>query len=434
MKVKNFNELATNDLRRDALQIIEAGLQAIDTSTVIHNEVKLEENKLCVGEKICSVDGTKSIYLVAVGKCAYEASHALSTKFGERIVGGVVLDVSLPEKCDLGRNIKCFGGTHPVPTEININATKEIVKLLVGLNDEDLVLFAISGGASTLLCLPDEGYSCLDEELILKALFKAGADILEINTIRKHMSLARGGYLAKHAYPAQVISLIFSDVVGNNIEFVASGPTVLDTTTVEDADKILAKYGILQACDLAHCGLIETPKDVKYFKNVNNILFVTNEMALEVMEAKSVALGYKVIKKRSDMISEAREIGQKVVEELKHTDLKSVVLLGGETTVTIHGQGKGGRNSELCLSGLQMIEDGMVLTSVNSDGHDNGEDAGALVDYAIKQKAQELGLEISDYLENNDSRSFFEKVGGLVVTGDTGSNVSDLVVGLRVGR
>jgi glycerate-2-kinase len=430
VKIKNFEELSITPLRRDALKIMESGLRAIDTRALIAELLVLEADRICIKDEVCSTANVENIYFVGVGKCAHEASIEVEAILGSQLKGGIVLDVAVPDSCT-STKIKCFSGTHPSPSDMNIEATREIIGLLKRATERDLVLFVVSGGASTLLCLPEEGYSCLDEELILKALFKSGADITEVNTIRKHMSLARGGYLAKYAYPAQVMALIFSDVPGNDLQFVASAPTVMDRTTISDADNILAKYGILQQCDLLHCGLIETPKEEKYFEMVRNILLVTNETALSTMRVEAEKLGYGVELYYNAMTGEARRLGGDIVSRLNTAGPKSVLLYGGETTVTITGKGKGGRNKELCMSSLLTIGDNMVLLSVNSDGHDNGENAGAIVDMGTKKLADMNGLNINSFLNDNNSEGFFAKIGGLVETGTTGSNVSDLVVGIK---
>ncbi len=180
-------------------------------------------------------------------------------------MSGIVLDVQLPDQVQL-KKFKYFRGTHPLPSDQNITHTKEIFKLLSDLHADDLVIFVISGGGSTLLCLPEANGTCLEERTIIETLLRSGATIQEINIIRKHLSLARGGFLAQAAYPAQIISLIISDIPGDDMSLVASGPTVKDTSTLNEADRILEKYQVLRVCGLDHCGLIETPKEDRYFE------------------------------------------------------------------------------------------------------------------------------------------------------------------------
>ncbi|KKU48680.1 hypothetical protein A3H10_00970 [Candidatus Uhrbacteria bacterium RIFCSPLOWO2_12_FULL_46_10] len=430
MKILNAKKLATTQARRAVLEIAEAGLMAVDTGTVIKAAIKLEDNRLCVNDQICSLVGANRIFLVGVGKCAIEAAAALEEILGAKLFDGIVLGVDGSPAQNL-KTVKVMLGTHPLPTEKNIAATKAIVAMLDSLQEKDLVIIIVSGGGSTLLCLPEEGATCVEEGLVLQQLFRAGVSIQDVNTIRKHLSLARGGYLAKYAYPAQVISLIFSDVPGNDLEFIASGPTIKDTTTVVDADAILVKYGILKACGLAHCGLIETPKEDKYFERVQNILFVSNKLALEAMAAKAHELGYVPTICTDCLTGEAREVGIKVSAELHAVPSKSVRLYGGETTVTIKGQGKGGRNQELALGALSAIQAEELIMAFASDGRDNTDASGAICDTIIKEEAARLGLAPNVFLQNNDSYTFFKQTGGHLITGYTGSNVSDLLIALK---
>lgn len=427
MKIKNFQELAKNDLRKAVLEIAEAGLEAIDTEKIIKEDVRLENDELFIKDKIFSLNKTGRIFVVGVGKCSLEAAAVLEDVLRERIFDGIVIDVCGGKKLN---KIKGCLGDHPFPTERNINATKEIISLLADTKENDLVIFIVSGGGSTLLCQPTN-FTCQNEKEIIECLFRAGAEIEEINTIRKHISFARGGFLAKYAYPAQAVSLIFSDVPGDKTEFIASGPTVKDTTTVSDAKRILDKYGICEKCGFSEESLIETPKENKYFERVENVLIVSNQNALEAMKKKSEELGFSAKIYSVCLSGEARKIGGKIIDELEKAPEKTVLLYGGETTVNIVGQGKGGRNQELALSALSFVGENEIIASIASDGKDNAEFAGALCDAGTKRKSEKLRLDIENYLNNNDSFHFFEKTGDYILTGDTGSNVSDLVIALK---
>lgn len=427
MKIKNFQELATSDLRKTVLEIAEAGLEAIDTEKIIKESVRLENDKLFIKDKIFSLNKIGRIFVVGVGKCSLEAAAVLEDILDERVFDGIVIDVCGDKKLN---KIKGCLGDHPFPTERNINATKEIISLLAGVKENDLVIFIVSGGGSTLLCQPTN-FTCQNEKEVIECLFKAGAEIEEINTIRKHISFARGGFLAKYAYPAQMVSLIFSDVPGDKTEFIASGPTVKDTTTVSDAKRILEKYNICEKCGFLEESLIETPKEDKYFERVENVLIVSNQNILEAMKKKSEELGFSAKICSVCLSGEARKIGGKIIDELKKAPEKTVLLYGGETTVNIVGQGKGGRNQELALSALSFVGENEIIVSIASDGKDNTEFAGALCDTETKRKSEKLGLDIENHLNNNDSSRFFEKNGDYILTGDTGSNVSDLAIALK---
>lgn len=438
-KIKNFDELALNSGRRTALDIAEAGLDAIDTSKAIREKISLEGGKLCVKDYWCSLENFERVVVVGVGKCSAEAAFALEEMLGDRLSGGIVLDVYKSDRRDL-KKIECFIGTHPLPSEKNAEISKKLVNLLSGLSEKDLVIFIISGGGSTLLYLPDKEADCPDEKLVISELMRRGADIREINTIRKHLSLARGGHLAKYAYPAQAVSLIFSDVPGHDMEFVASGPTFKDTTTIEDADRILAKYDILKTCGLSRCGLIETPKDDIYFQKMTNILFMSNHVALEAMKKKAQELGFPAKIVTDKLSGEAKDAGVTIAGDLEKSDGKTVLLYGGETTVNVENNGnedgndkntgKGGRNQELALSAMDSLKKGQIVLSLNTDGRDNTDHAGALCDSATREKSVKLKINPKDFLQKHNSYAFFEKIGDYIETGYTGSNISDIVIAI----
>jgi glycerate-2-kinase len=430
-KIKNFKELATTPTRTFALEIAESGLQAIDTRFVVRSAISFKDGSLCIRDKVCAIEKTERVFVVAIGKCAMEAGSELESVLGDRLTGGIVLDVESRADCPL-KKLECIVGTHPMPSDTNVEASKKIVKLLTGLRETDLVIFVVSGGGSTLLCLPEEGSSCLDEKVMLADLFKKGATIQEINLLRKHMSYARGGFLAKAAYPAQVISLIFSDVPGNDISMIASGPTVKDETTIADADGILEKYDLLRTCKLEHCGLIETPKEDKYFTNVSNMLIASNEIALKAMAKTAEAKGYDARIITTELVGEADDIGKIIAERLHGEAKKTVLLYGGETTVTIVGPpGKGGRNQELALSALRFVKEGELIMPIASDGRDHSDRAGAIADVKARENMEKLGLTIEPFLKRYDPYTFYETTGDYLATGDTGSNISDLLIAMK---
>lgn len=427
MKIQNFNELATSDLRMAALQIAEAGLLSIDTEAVVRRNVSYEKGDLQVFDKHFSIDAEGRFIVIGVGKCSLEAARALEYVLGDRITVGAVIDV---HEGTLTR-MATYHGTHPFPTEANISATKAIISLLQNLTERDFVFFVISGGGSALLCQPKD-FTCEDEQLLLHNLFEKGATIEEINTVRKHISLARGGYLASYAYPARAVSLIFSDVPGDDLEFVASGPTVCDTTTVADARAILQKYDTEGRFRSIADNLIETPKDKKCFINVSNFLAVNNTTALRAMEEAGRELGFVPKIVTAMLRGEAREVGRAIAHELHAVRSGSLFLYGGETTVTIaNPKGVGGRNQELVIGALHDIENGEIVVGVASDGRDNTGFGGALCDIITKQVALEKNLKPEIFLNENRSYDFFEAEGDYLMMGDTGSNVSDLIIAIK---
>jgi glycerate-2-kinase len=428
MKIKNFDEIALTDARRALLAIAEAGYETIDTEAVLAKAMRLEGDMLTLADQKIDLGAVGKIVFVAIGKCSAEAGAYAERILGDRIATGVVVDVKVcPE---LGR-IRTFCGTHPLPSTENLQAATAIVDVLNGLTEKDLVICVISGGGSTLLFLPEDKAS-REEVPIMTALIDAGATIQEINIVRKHLSYARGGNLAKDAYPARVVSLIFSDVVGNDVSSIASGPTVKDTTTIADAEAILAKFNVLQTCHISACGLIETPKEDKYFEHVSNLLVVSNRHALEGMKTAAERIGFSVDIRGSELTGNADDVGEMIASAVHAAPAHSVLLWAGETTVTVRNpDGRGGRNLQLCASALRFIHPGEEILSLASDGRDHGAFAGAICDTMTKTAAAAVGMDPEKFRMANDTYPFFEKVGNYLMTGDTGSNVSDLIIGLK---
>ncbi|MCL4399983.1 DUF4147 domain-containing protein [Patescibacteria group bacterium] len=436
-KIKNSGLLSSTPLREAALKIVESGLEAIDTEKSLKSRLSFERGILNVDGNDFDLNKFESVSVIGVGKCAFEAGGALQDILGGRLSGGIVLVPGDPSKFKIqDSKLRIFFGTHPFPTEANVDATQEIIRFLSSLTEEDFVIFVISGGGSTLLCQPPgasqgEFLKCEEEGEVLKVLFEKGATIQEINTVRKHLSLARGGHLAAYSYPASSVSLIFSDVPGDSLEFIASGPTVKDETTVDEAKSIIAKYD-LEVITGFKINPMKTPKEDKYFEKVKNILFVSNETALSAMKKEAEDLGFKADIVSRELKGEAREVGIKIAEDIEKSGGKQVLIYGGETTVTIKGSGRGGRNEELVLAALKKIGDDSLILSLDSDGHDNqGGYAGAICDIMTKEKTERIGLKPEEFLNNNDSAGFFEREGDYLETGDTGSNVSDLVIALK---
>jgi len=427
VKIQNFEALAITQARRALLTIAEAGLAAIDTNRVLGDLMRNERDKLLAT--------TGKIIFIAVGKCAARAAAVAEAELGDRITRGVVVDV---EKCPVGLpQIQTFCGTHPLPSDENMRAAEAIVAALGGLTADDLVIFVISGGGSTLLFLPEDRCD-RNESLVFTALTDAGADIHEMNVVRKHLSLARAGYLAQYAYPARSVSFIFSDVIGDDLSSIASGPTVKDLTTVEDAAKVLAKYDVLKACGIngiENCGLVETPKDDKYFSRATNILAVSNVFALNAMRTAAELLGYRVEIRSTTLAGEAEDVARMVAESLHAAPSKTVLLWGGETTVAIGENGEksgiGGRNITVSAAGLAYIKEGEEILSLASDGHDHGPYAGAICDTITAKAAVDAGVDVAVHLTEHNTQPLFEKIGNYLITGDTGSNVSDLIIALK---
>lgn len=419
----NKEELATNKLRRDALEILEAGLTAIDTEKILKRKISIRDGILEIDGYFLNLKSYENIFLVGIGKCAFQGAKVIEEILGSFLTNGAVIDIKPTEEAVGLKKCKYFAGTHPYPSEQNISATKEILEIVKSATDKDLIISLISGGGSSLFDIPTIPVDKLVE--ITKTLTAKGADIYELNTVRKHLSQIKGGQFAKLCFPAQVISLLFSDVLGNDISVIASGPTVLDNTAIDDAKNILNKYEIYLADSPSV--FAETPKDQKYFEKVKNILISSNADALEAMEEKAGELGYDATIETDRFSGDAVESGRKLAE--RETKPTTCVLFGGETTVKIPEEhGKGGRNQAMALSALSYMKKNSVLVCAASDGWDNTDHAGAVSDCELFEKSRALNLNPDEFLQKSDSYNFFKTAGGAISTGRLESNVSDLVI------
>ena len=419
-----LREKEISNLREKGLGILEKGLEAIQPEKIIKKNIRLKNNFLLLKfpslrEKI-DIRKFKRIFLIGFGKGAANAALSLEKILANRVKKGIVLDIACPAAASNSK-IECLKGSHPLPSKKNLENTRKIIKLLERADGDDLVLVFIFGGGSALLTAPVVDLSLLQR--INKDLLKSGKDIYKINTVRKHLDRVKGGNLAKIAYPAETYAFICSDVPGNDISVIASGPLSRDKTTKKEAEKIARQFNwpknIFQ----------ETPKSDKYFRNVKNIIFISNKTALGAMRREAEKRKIKRIRILSDRIQgEARIVGKKILEKCRKEE---ILLAGGETTVRVRGKGKGGRNQELVLGAIEKLKRGEVIISIDTDGRDNSEAAGAIGDIYTKLKAERLGLKIGDYLKNNDSFHFFKKTGDLIFS-KVGTNVADLMMVLRL--
>jgi glycerate-2-kinase len=427
--IQNFDELATTPARTSLLTIAEAGYNAIETAKVIQKTVLLSGEELTIQGKTYNLTEYENIYVLGVGKCAIDSAVELEALLGKRITEGVVVDVRITQDLTI---IQAFQGTHPYPSLENIEYTKKLLTVAEKATDRDLVLIIVSGGGSTLLCQPNT-HTVNDESGLVHYLFKAGATIEELNTIRKHLSKARGGYLATAAYPATVVALLFSDVPGDDIRTISSSPTVYDETTLEDAKGVFSKYQT-ESSGFSIEHFFETPKEKDLFAKVRNVLILKNTTALEAMKECAEKLGYVTKIKETKLQGEARVVGEELVHALRVAKARTVYLYGGETTVTITGPGKGGRNEELSLSALPLLDEDELIVSLASDGRDNTEFAGGIADKYTRGKAEDAKLKPQDYLYTNDSYTFFHSLQQGIITGYTGANVADLVIAIKHER
>ncbi|MEW5805698.1 MAG: DUF4147 domain-containing protein [Patescibacteria group bacterium] len=428
--IKNKSLLAKTRQRKIALEIVEAGLAAIQTEAVLSQKVKLVGNQLRINGRQFNLNDYQKIGFLGIGKCAFKSARFFEKLLKAKLCGGVVIDISGGRL----KKIKSFIGSHPLPSAKNIVATKAAIRFVKSLDPEkDLLIMVISGGGSSLFFSP-VGISLKDFQSLTLDLQKSKADIYKLNTVRKHLSLVKGGKLAKIIYPLKTIGLVFSDVIGDDLSFIASGPLVLDKTTNEQAKKVLQQYGLWQRYKGKIAEFSETPKDKKYFKNIQNFLILNNQTALQAMANKAKQLGLKpkiLTDKLSCLNFNAFQAIRTRAKKFKNHNL---FLAGGETKVNIIGKGKGGRNLEAALAGLVQIKPNELFLAFASDGIDNTDFAGGVSDTLALLEAKKLGLKIKEYLKDNDSYNFFKQIGDYLKTGPTGSNVSDLMLYYKTNR
>jgi len=453
--IKNYNELIEHasienrEVRIKALKLIEKGLKAADPERAVKNHLKIIGKKLIINGHIFEIDKFNGIYVIGAGKASGKMAKAVEEILSDHINSGIVI---VPKGLEIKvKKIKLIEGDHPIPSRINVKGAIEIVRLIEEAEKNSLIISLISGGGSALLTLPAENITLEEISEITQQLLRSGADIREINTVRKHLSQVKGGQLARKIYPRQLISLIISDVVGDPIDMIASGPTAPDPTTFRDAYNILRKYGLWEKVSQnirkriergISCEIMETPKkDDITFTKVLNVIIASNLTALKAIKKEAQKNGLNTIILSSQIEGEARHVGKffsSIVKEVKNScnPIKppASIIGGGETTVKVVGNGLGGRNQELALSAAISIEGlkGIAIVAVGSDGIDGITDAaGAIVDGETIIKAKKSGLDPTQYLRNNDSYTFFKKLGGsLIYTGVTGTNVNDFILGI----
>ncbi len=426
------------------LAIADAALLAVDPAEAVRRNVCLQGETLLMGTAAYRLDTIERVFVVGAGKASAAMAVALEEILGDRITSGwinVKDGYTAPT-----RRITIHECGHPVPDQRGVDGTAEIARILRECGPHDLVLCLLSGGGSALMVLPAKGLSLADLERTTSALLRSGATINEMNAVRKHLSQIKGGQLSRLAAPAQVAALIVSDVIGNPLDVIASGPTTPDPTTFADAYGLLQRLSLLDQVPPAvveHLqrgmdGLIpETPKaNDAAFSQTRNLLIASNEVAVRAAIAEAERLGFHTLFLSTFIQGEAREVGKVlagILQEIDHSGhplpRPACVIAGGETTVTVRGQGKGGRNQELALGAvpyLAGLED-VALLALGTDGTDGPTDAaGAIVTGDTARRAAALSLSPSEFLAANDSYRFFAALGDLVITGPTNTNVNDI--------
>lgn len=410
-----------------------------------------EGNSLNIGGSSWDLDLFDGIYVVGAGKAGAMMARAMESILGDRLTGGAV-NVKYGHTAPLTR-VELIEAGHPIPDAAGVEGTERIVELLERLGEDDLVFCLLSGGGSALMPLPAEGVTPAEKQAVTGRLLQCGATINEINTIRKHISRVKGGRMARLASPAHVVGLVLSDVIGDPLDVIASGPTVPDESTYADCRTILGKYGLQDELPSSvvrylDAGLKGTEPETPgpgdpVFDRTLNVMIANNRQALDAARMEAETRGYNALVLSSSIDGETREIARvysaMAREIVRHGDpvrSPACVISGGETTVTLKGAGKGGRNQEFVLAAAAGI-DGLertVVFSAGTDGTDGPTDAaGAVADGRTLARAAGEGLAAAACLDDNDAYHFFEPLGDLVITGPTHTNVMDLRL-LLVGQ
>jgi glycerate 2-kinase len=436
--------MRVSELRKSARGIFDAAVRAVDPAEAIRRHLVRDGERLTIGEERVDLGAVREFVVVGLGKAAAPMAAAVEEILGARVARGLV--VTKYGHVQPTRVIRIHEAGHPVPDDAGMAGARAVLDQVKGLGPADVVLVLISGGGSALTPAPVDGITLAEKQSLTKALLACGADIREMNTLRKHISRIKGGQLARAAAPARVFTLILSDIVGDPLDAIASGPTVPDPTTYADALAILDKYRIREAIpgsirthlEAGAAGKIaETPKpDDPLFGRVKSVMVASNIQALEAASAEAQRLGFQAVILSSFIEGETREIARMhaalalEVRASGHPARPPVCLItGGETTVTLRGKGKGGRNQEFALAAALDIAGlpDVVVLSAGTDGTDGPTDAaGALADGDTVKRALGVGLKPRAALDGNDAYPFFERLGDLVITGPTRTNVMDV--------
>ncbi len=432
------------EMRNDAADIFYDGIKAVDPSAAIGKYCKLKNNQFIAGSRTYDLSRFKRVFVIGAGKATAPMASAIEGLLGNIVSGGAI-NVKYGYREQL-RRIKLIEAGHPIPDKNGQIGANYIFNIAHSATEDDLVICLISGGGSALLPLPAPGLSLQDKQDAIRQFLSCGATIHEINTIRKHVSLIKGGQLARTAYPATLVSLLLSDVVGDDVDVIASGPTVPDSSTFEDCMNIIEKYDIQDKLPKTIISRIksgisgqipETPKSGDpIFQKTHNFITGSNIDAVIAGKQKAESLGYNALILSSLIEGDTTQVAQvhsAIAKEILKTGNPvpppACILSGGETTVKLVGKGLGGRNQEFALASAIEIEgyENIVILSAGTDGTDGPTDAaGAISDTHTLKKATAVGVNAVHSLMDNDSYHFFKAIGDLFITGPTNTNVMDL--------
>jgi glycerate 2-kinase len=427
-------------LRRQALRIFQAALQAAAPAEAVLRNVRREGDVLIAGRQRYRLKAFRNVYVIGAGKASARMAQAVERLLGPRITGGLI-NVKYGHTARL-RRIELNECGHPIPDRQGQRGAQRIAEIANAAGSSDLIVCLISGGASALLPLPAPPVTLAEKQATTRLLLHSGASIHELNCVRKHISQVKGGQLARLAWPATVLTLILSDVIGDDPDVIGSGPTAPDRSTFAEAQAILQKYRIAGKVPAAvrrrlNAGVPETPKPGdKIFKNVQNLIAGSNRLAVDAAARQARELGFRTLVLSTSISGEARDVARvhaSIAREIRASGRPlrppACVISGGETTVTVRGHGLGGRNQEFALAAALDIAGlrDVAILSAGTDGTDGPTDAaGAIVDGSTIARAQARNLNAAEFLARNDSYHFFDPLGDLIRTGPTGTNVADV--------
>ncbi len=444
--VQNAETATLRKARSLALESFECALSAVEPSRLLSAKIGLNGSCLRAENHFFDLSKFSHVYVVGGGKASENMAHALEKMLDTRITSGLV-NVPYGSK-KTTRIIELHEAGHPIPDESGVDGTRQMMALAEKADADDLLICLFSGGGSSLMPLPHDGVSLKEKQELSRTLLKSGAAISEINSVRKHLSAFKGGWLAKKAYPATILNIVLSDVIGDSLDSIASGPSVPDASTFTDAMNVLKRYSLWRSVSPSIRSLLlkgtkgliqETPKsDDLAFEKVHSVIIGNNRtaslVALEYLKSK----GLNTVLLSTSLEGEAEVVGALLGSLANEVEVSgnpvrkpAAIVIGGETTVTVEGKGQGGRNQELALSAALKLSnaENCVIASLSTDGVDGPTDAaGAIVDGCTLHRAGVLGLDAEQFLSNNDSYHFFAKIGDLMFTGATGTNVNDIAV------
>jgi glycerate-2-kinase len=446
--IANAQTSADAEARKVALSLIESALEAVNPKNLVKQAVRIRKNTIHVLNYSFALQDYDKIIVIGGGKACGSMAEALEDIIGSQLTCGIINIPKGTQKRYSLRTIDLHEASHPIPDSEGESGVERMIELLTTVNAKTLVITLLSGGGSALLPSPQHGITLTDKQQVTDILLKCGATIEEINVIRKHVSRIKGGRLATMSYPATNLCLILSDVVGNSLTSIASGPTVPDPSTYAEAIDILRRYAVWDYTPIAVRNYLnggfegvnpESPKpgDPRFSKSTN-VVVGNNQIALQSAMRKAREHNLNSLILSSQIEGEARVVGRifsaiakEMVQYGNPVSRPSLILAGGETTVTVKGAGTGGRNQELALEAAMHLAnlEGVVLVALGTDGTDGPTDmAGAIVDGATSRRCELKGIDILQHLRNNDSYPVFKELGDHIHTGSTGTNVNDLIV------